>query len=196
MISINEMIENMPEGLSQLEKTRYIYLELGKIFSYNLDFFYTEDDKTLQDIYDEEITVDRIEKGEYKNKVRIVCKQAAEILCEVLNKIGIKAYCIGIEKGEINHVDVIVEIENKNFCLDIINDMKNIQKGFSTKSFGKKDIILPSNSKCDTIDDEETKRIIMGGKNKTSRKDIEKLNNIQTLTITFSFIIDTYKISK
>lgn len=31
---------------------------------------------------------------------------------------------------------------------------------------------------------------------KTSRKDIEKLNNIETLTITFSFIIDLYKISK
>lgn len=159
MVSINKIIQNMPQELSQLEKTRYIYLELGKIFSYNIEFFYAADDEILQDIYDEKITVDKIENGEYKNKVRLVCKQAAEILCEVLNRIGIKSYCIGIKEQKINHVDVIVEIENKNFCLSIIHDMKNIQKGFFTRGFGKKDKVLPSGSKCDIIDNEEIKQV-------------------------------------
>ena len=161
MISINEIIENMPKGLSQLEKTRYIYLELGKIFSYNIEFFYAEDDKTLQDIYDEEITVNDIEKGKYQNKVSIVCKQASEILCEVLNdnRIGVESYCTGIEKGQINHVNVISKIGDKKICLGIIFDLQNIQKGFFTKSFGKHNFILSDGDECDILKDEEIRNI-------------------------------------
>lgn len=163
MISINKIIENMPKGLSQLEKTRYIYLELGKIFSFNIELFYAPDDKTLQDIYDKEITVNDIENGKYQNKVSIVCKQASEILCEVLNdnRIGVESYCTEIEKGQINHVNVISKIGDKKICLGIIFDLKNIQKGFFTESFGQYNLILSDGEKCDVLNDEEIKRIDM-----------------------------------
>ena len=39
-ISINEILENMPKNLTDIEKVRYIYLALGNIFSYDRDYMY------------------------------------------------------------------------------------------------------------------------------------------------------------
>ena len=60
-ISINNILKNMPNNLSDLEKVRYIYIEIGKIFSYNRDFLYVSNYRILDDIYSDTITINMIE---------------------------------------------------------------------------------------------------------------------------------------
>ena len=37
--SIQDIIGEIPEGLNEIEKIRYIYIRLGKYFIYNINFF-------------------------------------------------------------------------------------------------------------------------------------------------------------
>ena len=54
-INIKEIINKIPKDLKSNEEIlRYIYLELGNIFSYNRDYFYVSDSRFTKDIYEEE----------------------------------------------------------------------------------------------------------------------------------------------
>lgn len=44
-VSIKDIIKNMPEVLSEIEKVRYIYIEIAKILSYKRDFLYLLDNR-------------------------------------------------------------------------------------------------------------------------------------------------------
>lgn len=43
--SIDTIIGQIPEGLTEIEKIRYIYIKLGKYFVYNISFFINEEHK-------------------------------------------------------------------------------------------------------------------------------------------------------
>lgn len=134
-VSVISIIENMPKSLTNIEKVRYIYLEIGKIFSYNIEYIHCVDNRFAKDIYDEKITIGSIERKNYQNKILLVCKQASEILNEALNQIDIRSKCIGFEEENQYHVDVLVNLNNKKYLLNIISDVSNIQKGLKTKGF-------------------------------------------------------------
>lgn len=149
-VSIISIIENMPKNLTDIEKVRYIYLEIGKIISYNVEYRHCIDTRFAKDIYDEKITIGSIERKNYQNKIILVCKQASEILNETLNEINIKSKCIGLEEGNQYHVDVLVSVNNKKYSLNIIRDAANIQKGLKTIGFATTKKTY-NGINCDTI---------------------------------------------
>ena len=52
--SIQDIIGEIPEGLNEIEKIRYIYIRLGKYFIYNINFFINEEHKQ-QKMYNKKI---------------------------------------------------------------------------------------------------------------------------------------------
>ena len=157
-VSIEKIIKDMPENLSDLEKAKYLYMEIGKVLSYNLEFKYCQDYRFQEDIYGEEISIEDIEKGDYQNKIIIVCSQAGKIIQEALERVNIKSHLFGYEPRECSHIDVVANIDGKNYCLDIALDLANIQKGFQTTGFALKNKLYDG-TKCDTLKKEEIKQI-------------------------------------
>ena len=124
-VSIDRILENMPNNLTDLEKVRYIYLKMGDIFSYNRYFLYINDYRYVNDMYNEVITKEQIERGNYKNKIASLCKQMSEVSCETINKldpIKIKARIVGYNPNKETHVEFVVTIDDKNYNLDINKD--------------------------------------------------------------------------
>ena len=157
-VSIIDIIENMPKNLTDIEKVRYLYLEIGNIISYNVEYRHYIDTRFAKDIYDEEITIESIERADYQNKITVLCKQASEILNEALNKIDIKSRCVGFEEGSQYHVEVLANVKNKRYCLDLIRDAANIQKGLKTKGFATARKLY-NGMNCDTIIQDDLKVI-------------------------------------
>jgi hypothetical protein len=48
---IEEIIGDIPENLSEIEKVRYIYLKLGKYFIYNINFIINKDEDEMKKKY-------------------------------------------------------------------------------------------------------------------------------------------------
>ncbi len=159
-ISINNILKNMPNNLSDLEKVRYIYIEIGKIFSYNRDFLYVSNYRILDDIYSDTITINMIENGNYQNKINSICKQTAEIEANTINLLNgnITARIVGYNKEEQDHVAVVATIDGKDYFLDISPDLYKIQKGMKPKGFAKSSQALDGTT-CEIISDEELTRI-------------------------------------
>ena len=44
-IDYDKIIEDMPKNLTQIEKARYIYIQLGKYFSYDEKYITSESDE-------------------------------------------------------------------------------------------------------------------------------------------------------
>lgn len=160
-ISIKDIIKNIPEGLSEIEKVRYIYIEVAKILSYKRDFLYLLDDRPMEDIYTENITIDSIENSDYQNKISAVCNQYAGILTETLNSLYrpyINARTVGYDKRKFSYVAVIVTVCGNSYYLDINPDLYRVQKGMKTVGFATCNEII-EDAKCKTISEEELKRV-------------------------------------
>lgn len=160
-ISINDILSNMPENLSNIEKVRYIYLQIGKIFSYEREYLYTQDFRVANDMYNDVITISMINNRNYQNKIVSTCKQTAEVECDVINSLREKNICakiVGYDPIEEKHVAVIVTIDDKNYYLDINADLYKIQKGMRTVGFAKSSIAV-DRTECDTISSEDLEKI-------------------------------------
>lgn len=160
-VSINKILENMPKNLTDLEKVRYIYLKMGDIFSYNRDFLYIDDYRYVNDMYNEVITKEKIEKGNYKNKIASLCKQMSEISCETINKLNpskIKARIVGYNPDKETHVEVIVTISDKSYNLNINLDLYKIQKGMRTVGFATTNKAIDE-TECVVLSSDEIKKM-------------------------------------
>jgi len=136
---IKLIIENIPDDISLLEKVRWIYINLGKIFCYDFRVAYDKDYA-----YDKNTDLNQpIERYQ-------TCIQISEILSEILNSIeGIKARPIKRvltnARGYFgnDHIAVEVELEEKGLplklLLDLTLDLYNIQADCQTKHFGYED---------------------------------------------------------
>ncbi len=176
-ISINKIIDEVLEtkDLKDIERVKSLYLKLGEIFAYNVEYFYT---KETEKIYEKDLTIKSIQTSNYQNKINVVCKQIAQILVEAINKMAKKekknmtAKLIGYEEGKKNHVITLLTLENSNYYLDLYKDLYRIQKGMRTKYFAPEEEILareinnyyPIKSefdgvKCQNISKEENEKI-------------------------------------
>ena len=72
--SINFIMSSVPDGLTDLEKVRYIYINLGKIFSY--DYRIVADESVAE----EKVDYSKNDIGRYKT-----CYQISEILMVLIN---------------------------------------------------------------------------------------------------------------
>ena len=181
---IDNIINNMPQNLSQIEKAYYIYLELGKIVSESPQFVFTNregKERHYNDVID----------SEYYG----ICKSISELYVSILRdkRIGISADLVKkYPESPITHIDTILKIDGKNYITNLISDLSRIKTSRRVNSFCF-DLSRPVN---DPILKEENdsylKRLELyyGKIDSLTRRDIEKLDK----KLGYSFFIP--KISK
>ena len=123
----NNIINNIPQNISPLEKVRWVYIKLGELFCYD---YYLD--------YGTEVDF----SSNYINRYQ-TCVQVSNILNYVLNKIdGVKSEVYErrlTRRGiyEQNHIANLVTLSSgEKFILDLTLDLFLIQGGFRTSEFG------------------------------------------------------------
>lgn len=124
-----EILEKMPKELNDIEKARYIYIELGKYFSYDERYLTAEtlDDKRL--IFDRDIN--NIDDN------KAICSSISKIYVKLLNEAGIKAETVYEEAKFCGHMFTKISIDDREYRADLVHDLLEIKKGFKTKNFMK-----------------------------------------------------------
>ena len=139
---IFEMNKKFPEGLRDFEKARYLYIELGKKLSFNINYISERESKT-QTAYLEAIDLNDIAKNEY------TCRQISMIYAEALRRVGIEAEAISKPKTEEQkkispeeslHKYTVVRLKDgRKFIADLVDDLAFIQKGLETLHFAREE---------------------------------------------------------
>ena len=143
-IILNDIIQKMnnafPENnLTELEKARYLYIELGKLFRFDLDYISMSDYKT-EDAYWKSVDFDNIEINSF------TCRQISAIYAETLKRAGINAVSINKPKSDeqlmydpepnYHRYTVISLSDGREFIADLVDDLAYIQQGMETIHFG------------------------------------------------------------
>lgn len=141
--SIEEIIGDIPEGLSEIEKIRYIYIKLGKYFVYNINFIINQnEDEKQKRVYKKEVNLENL----YTRKH--VCSQIAYALAGAINKMvpSVSASTMyranhelaeDEEYGETEHMATKIETKDgEKYLLDLTLDLFRIQNNLQTKEFG------------------------------------------------------------
>ena len=137
-ISIEKILQNIPNNLSEIEKVRYIYLELGRIVAYDKRYINTKEPEYERDAYNKILTPKVIENSNYENKILVLCKQIAEMLRDTINMLNdenVMAITEGHYDNMQKHVGTIVSIGNERYWLDLTFDLYRIQNGLKTHYF-------------------------------------------------------------
>lgn len=138
-INLNKIIRKMydrfgEENLSDIEKARYLYLEIGNLLRYDLNYN-TAYDMKREDAYFKKVNYDDIKTNSY------VCKQINSIYAELLNRAGIDAKVIlpydAFENDMMPHMYTKIDFKDgRKIIADLTFDLHNIQNGLETESFG------------------------------------------------------------
>lgn len=130
--SINFIMSSLPEDLTDLEKVRYIYINLGKLFSY--DYRIVADESVAE----EPVDYSKNDIGRYKT-----CYQISEILMILINGLIPNCQAKIIERKipgrSFSKEHVATEVtfsDGLKIILDLTLDLANIQAGLKTKEFG------------------------------------------------------------
>ena len=162
---LKNIINKIDPSWNKLQKTRFIYLELGKHLEKNTDYFLNDKldklslpDKEMEDIY----YFDKISTSNRQNtniQYQVICKSASIILQRVLEYAGIESYLVRTPKGEndIRHWFLAVKGDNEEqYFLSLTADLPYIKSGLPTMHFannlcyfspsGEPNYILPNST--------------------------------------------------
>ena len=151
---LNSIFETMPQGLSDLEKARYLYLKLGSHSAYNPSFYHGSN-KEKGEIYN---AGTQYFQG---NTFYGICNDIDRCLVELYKMAGISAKIIlkgndyrnaFLKRIGIRHSNVEFIVDDKKYTVDITEDLMRIQMGNTTKNFASK------NSSSETIISDEALR--------------------------------------
>lgn len=134
---VQKLKSEMPKGLNEIEVAKYIYIELGKIKSYDEKYFFGNS-KTKSKIYRlARNTPNRI--NETMKKKKIVCVSLSYLYRELLKRFNIKSY-INYPDIEGDHVNVVICLnDGNNIKADLQLDLPMIQTRMKTRYFGTKE---------------------------------------------------------
>lgn len=130
-----EKIKERTKDYNDIEKLRYIYLDIGKIMSFDTEYIYGNNKKKSyiynNIIYDKE----KLDK-DFEKRI-VICKSLAYIMKYILNKVDIKTE-INVDYYEdttYKHVNNIVTLDEEKYIIDLQQDLKNIQIHSTTEYF-------------------------------------------------------------
>ena len=127
---IDNIIANMPSDLNSLEKIRYVYIYLGKIFSSDINVI---DNKNEFISFSNISSINNIWGAISKGKIGDAA--LSKVLMYVCSRIGIKSELISSSiKGSIANK---IYFDDSFLIVDLFNDLHNIQGGFCTSYFDK-----------------------------------------------------------
>ncbi len=126
------------DDMTELEIIRYVYIDLGKRFSFNPEFKPFGNSKKNQNLYKYHSSrLTDLEECMETNLV--ICKSVAYILEYILKKLGVNIETV-IESNDYRkcaHVhNMITPKEGEPYIVDLQEDMYNIQSHSFTKNFG------------------------------------------------------------
>ena len=81
-----KIIDNMPSNLTDLEKSRYIYIELGKILEFDESTMRNTEKKHYDSNYNKKYKITKM------NSTSVTCNNWADIYVELLELVNIKAF--------------------------------------------------------------------------------------------------------
>lgn len=167
---LENIINNMPQGLSKIEKAYYIYLELGKLANENAEFVFNSRE------YKEEHYNDPTNE-----KYEGVCKSLSELYVKILKdkRVGIEAETVEKNpESPLSHVDTILRIDGKKYIANLIADLGRIKTSRRTNSFCF-DLSHPTGKRAVDIDRADYLHRLeqkYGKIDSLSREEIEKLD--------------------
>ena len=120
----DEIISRIPSSLTNDEKIRYLYVEVGKKLSKNPEFFYESDPEKQKEIYDNYQVIENRE---------VICRSVVHLYCNLASKLGLE--CRPIKMDETDHWALVYENDNKKYLINPMQDFYRVQLGFSTRNF-------------------------------------------------------------
>ncbi len=148
-MDINNLTENvlrrMPANLTQIEQARYIYLQLGKLFTFD-EKYWLGNSKTRRMIYR---SARKIQTPKDLKSNKVICVSLTNTYNSLLQRIGIEAEAVHAEDDL--HVYSIFKIDGVEYEADLQRDMKFIQAHRKTRLFGRE----PDYSTRKLISDEQ-----------------------------------------
>ncbi len=136
-------------AVSEIELIRYVYLDLGKRFAFDVNFLPFGNSKKRQEIYMK--SRNEKELNECMESNIVICKSVAYILEFILKSLGvnIKTESNPNDIRKCPHIyNVVTPKIGKPYIIDLQEDMYNIQSHSFTKNFGlstidRKTLVIP-----------------------------------------------------
>ena len=154
-----ELLDEIDESWTTIEKARYLYRQICKNIAYDERFAYGEDESLMKDIYYGDVDIRK------DADIRKVCNTANKIYLQLLNELNIKAQLVykkstADRKILVQDVALVFWDENGNkYFTNIAGDIENCRFGLKTVFFGIKKNNYEEAQDVADISNDELKRI-------------------------------------
>ena len=136
-----EEIKEKTKEFTELEKIRYVYISLGKIMSFDLEFSYGNEKRRTAIYYN--CSNDKEDLNQYFDKRIITCRSISYLFKYILKQLKIRCEIVTDTDEQVSyqHVSNVVIMENKSMLfVDLQQDLENIQANFKTKHFDEVEV--------------------------------------------------------
>ena len=147
--AVDKLIKQIPDNLDDIEKARYVYLNLGKLLSYDEKYWYGNSEIKNRIYKKSMCTTPRFSEIQPNKKKKAICVSISKLYSSVLNKVGINAG----QQHEIDHTFTYMFANNKLYYADLNNDLKFIQLNLPTRYFFVKGANFLSKDILQSIDE-------------------------------------------
>lgn len=132
---VQDIKEQMPEDLNELETLRYIYIYIGKRKNFNPEYYFGNS-KTRRQIY--MLSNKEIDNEEFLTEKRnLICSSIASLFKKVAREFDIDVDLFKEDNGNGAHVYNIVHLKKgRTIKVDLQRDLKNIHSNRRTEYFG------------------------------------------------------------
>lgn len=127
-----QILRKMPKGLSKLEQARFVYIELGKMVSFDEEYWFGNREIKKR-IY---TSSQKVRDFKDLNDNKIICVSLSNLYNSLMRSIGIDARQQRDDEED-PHVYSIISIDGVNYKADLQRDLKYIQARRKTVFFDK-----------------------------------------------------------
>ena len=146
---IDNIIDNMPNNLSDIEKIRYIYISLGKILCLDINI---NENKNEVISFNNISTINNIWGS--ISRLKTTDLSISKLFMYLCHRVGIKSEIVNTN---VNNIGNKVYINDNDFIIvQLYNDLSYIQGGFVTKFFDKYNNDKSIDKRIGYINDEYT----------------------------------------
>lgn len=142
MSKLSKYVEKVKEykkqnpNISEEKLIRYVYLDLGQRFSFDLNFAFGNT-KTRQKIYARGRAEEQLNEAMESNIM--ICKSISYILEHILKQVGVNIRTVVAPNDErkcAHMYNIITPKEGEEYIIDLQEDIENIQSHSFTKNYG------------------------------------------------------------
>ncbi|MBQ3408760.1 MAG: hypothetical protein IJH12_06135 [Clostridia bacterium] len=120
-----QIIERMPNNLTDMQKARYIYIEACRFFIYNPEYIIGNDQKRAN-LFFEDIDINNI----INNKA--ICSTISRAVIYLLQQCQIECNGVYFNGKREGHMEVAFKIDGKVYEMNPVADLMNIKVGYET----------------------------------------------------------------